>query len=121
MVPGGQLELSGERFAAVYRLAGDEDEARRRAEAITVEQTIEFPADLVAPGDIHDHVLGRIESFEPADGGWEAVISYAVEVAGTELTQFVNVVFGNISLIPGIRLTGLKPTGIQPSTWLPIS
>ena len=108
-VPGGSLELSGERFAAVYRLAGAEAEARRRAREITVEQTIEFPAELVAPGAIHDHVLGRIESFGPAAGdGWEATISYAVEVAGTELTQLINVVFGNVSLIPGIRLERLE-------------
>jgi ribulose-bisphosphate carboxylase large chain len=32
------------------------------------------------------------------------VIGYPVEVAGQELTQFVNVLYGNISLQPGIRL-----------------
>ncbi len=117
MVPGGSLELSGERFAAVYRIAGDESEARQRARAICVEQTIEFPAELVAPGDIHDHVLGRVESFRPTGGApetptrdtaWEATISYAVEVAGGELTQLVNVVFGNVSLTPGVRLERLE-------------
>ncbi len=109
MVPGGSLELSGERFAAVYRIAGDESQARRRAREITVEQTIEFPAELVAPGAIHDHVLGRVESFGPAAGGaWEATISYAVEIAGGELTQLINVVFGNVSLIPGVRLERLE-------------
>lgn len=110
MVPGGKLELSGERFLVHYRLAGDEEEARQRAQAITVEQTIEFPADLVAPGDIRDFILGHIETFEPSTEGegWDAAISYAVEVAGAELTQLVNVVFGNISLIPGIRLERLE-------------
>ncbi len=107
----GTIErFSGERFIAVYRLAGPEAEARQRARQITVEQTIEFPAELVATGDIHDHVLGRIESFGPAvaGGGWEVAISYAVEVAGPELTQLINVVFGNVSLIPGIRLERLE-------------
>ncbi len=111
MVPGGSLELSGERFAAVYRITGDESQARQRAREITVEQTIEFPAELVAPGAIHDHVLGRIESFQPAGApgrGWEATISYALEVAGGELTQLINVVFGNVSLVPGIRLERLE-------------
>ncbi len=55
MVPGGSVELSGERFAAVYRIAGEEAEALQRARESTVEQTIEFPAELVAPGAIHDH------------------------------------------------------------------
>lgn len=110
MVPGGSLELSGERFTAVYRIAGDESGARRLAREITVEQTIEFPAELVAAGDIHDHVLGRIERFQPAAAadGWETAISYAVEIAGAELTQLVNVVFGNVSLIPGVRLQRLE-------------
>ncbi len=116
MVLGGSLQLSGERFAVRYRLAGSEAEARQRAREITVEQTIEFPVELVAPGDIHDHVLGRIERFQPAatGEGWEVVVSYAVEIAGTELTQLVNVVFGNISLIPGIRLERLE---LSPSLW----
>ena len=108
MVPGGSLKLSGERFAAVYRIAGGEAEARQRARAITVEQTIEFPAELVAPGDIRDHVVGRSEDFRQVEGGWEVTISYAVEIAGGELTQLINVVFGNVSLTPGVRLECLE-------------
>ncbi len=119
MVPGGSRSLSGERFAVVYRIAGEESQARQRAREICVEQTIEFPAELIAAGAIHDHVLGRIESFGPAADvtpeacprhadGWEVTISYAVEVAGSELTQLINVVFGNVSLIPGIRLERLE-------------
>ena len=109
MIPGGFLDLSGERFAAVYRLCGSEDEARAQARNVCVEQTIEFPADLVGPGDIRDHIVGRVESFkELKPRCWEVTISYAVEVVGAELTQLVNVVFGNVSLMPGIRLERLE-------------
>lgn len=109
MIPGGRLELSGERFSAVYHLHGDESEVRARARDISVEQTIEFPADLVEPGDIHDHVVGRVESVvELGPRRFEVTISYAVEVASAELTQLVNVVFGNVSLLPGIRLERLE-------------
>jgi len=38
---------------------------------------------------------------------FEAVISYAVETAGGELTQLLNVIFGNISIKPGIRVDRL--------------
>jgi ribulose-bisphosphate carboxylase large chain len=103
------IDLSGERFRVVYRLQGSEAEARAKAEDICVEQTIEFPAELVKGGDIRDHILGRIESFQAVEpGAWEAVISFAIEITGYELTQLLNVVFGNTSLKPGIRVERLE-------------
>ncbi len=106
-----KLELSGERFSVVYSLEGDESTARAQAEDICVEQTIEFPADLVTSGDIREHLFGRIESFEPSAniaGRWETTISYAVETTGFELTQLLNVVFGNFSLKPRVRVERLE-------------
>ncbi|MCI0397196.1 MAG: RuBisCO large subunit C-terminal-like domain-containing protein [Chloroflexi bacterium] len=109
MLPPVALNLSGERFRVVYRLAGGEAEAYARAQGICVEQTIEFPAELAPPGDIHDHIVGRLEAFRPLDAAHcEAVISYAVETAGLELTQLTNVIFGNASLQPGIRVERLE-------------
>src|SRR5690606_2754524 len=47
------------------------------------------------------------------EGGFEATISYAVETTGCELTQFLNVVFGNSSIKPGIRVERLDlPPGL---------
>jgi ribulose-bisphosphate carboxylase large chain len=100
--------FSSERFSVTYRLFGNEKEARAKAENICVEQTVEFPADEVPDGIIRDHVFGRIESFDAWDvESFKAVISYAVEIAAGELTQFLNVVFGNSSIKPGIRVEHL--------------
>jgi ribulose-bisphosphate carboxylase large chain len=89
-------------------LFGNEKEARTKAEDICIEQTVEFPADEVPEGVIRDHVFGRIESFERADGAsYHAVISFANEIAANELSQFLNVVFGNSSIKPGIRVENL--------------
>jgi ribulose-bisphosphate carboxylase large chain len=100
--------FSSERFSVTYRLFGNEKESRAKAESICIEQTVEFPADEVPPGIIRDHVFGRIESFESWDAeSFKAVISYAVEIAAGELTQFLNVVFGNSSIKPGIRVEHL--------------
>jgi ribulose-bisphosphate carboxylase large chain len=97
--------LSGERFRVVYHLTGSEGAARAKAEDIIIEQTVEFPAELAPQGDIRDHIFGRIENFRTLSAGrYEAVISYANETAGSDLVQFLNVVFGNISIKPGIRL-----------------
>lgn len=103
-----QLPLSGERFDVIYRLTGSEAEAYAKAQEIGIEQTIEFPADLVTGGDIRAHLLGRIESFDPApEGGFAATVSYAAETSGFELPQLLNVVFGNSSIKPGIRVERL--------------
>lgn len=108
------LALSGERFTVVYRLTGDEATALAKAQAICVEQTIEFPAELVTGGDIRDHILGRIEDLGQLDANhYQAAISYAVETSGFELTQLVNVMLGNSSLQPGIRVERLElPAGL---------
>ncbi len=100
--------FSNERFSVTYRLYGTGKDARARAGDICIEQTVEFPADEVPEGVIRNHVFGRIESFEPEDGeSFRAVVSFAIEIAAGELTQFLNVVFGNSSIKPGIRVEHL--------------
>ena len=109
MIPAKSLRVSGVRFIATYAITGPHDAARGRAEGIAVEQTIEFPADLVADDDIRRHVIGRIESVEVAGAALSHVrISYALETTGGELPQLLNVLFGNCSLYPGVRLVGLE-------------
>jgi len=107
------LGLCGERFAATYRLCCRPEEAEARARAIAVEQTIEFPAELVREAAIRDQIIGRVGDIRVLDPGHaEVVIDYAVECAGSELTQLLNVLFGNVSLQPGVRLVdiALSPT-----------
>ena len=100
--------FSGERFSVTYRISGSEGDARAKAEHICIEQTIEFPADEVPDGAIREHVFGRLELFEPWGGeSFKAIISYAVEIAAGELTQLLNVIFGNSSIKPGIRVEHL--------------
>ena len=114
--PVGGLELSGDRFYVLYRVKGNRDETELIAQDICVEQTIEFPADLIAADDdIRNHVLGKVESIEEidsfeeinsaADGGlWDVTISFAVETTGFTLPQLINVLFGNISIKQNIRV-----------------
>jgi ribulose-bisphosphate carboxylase large chain len=106
----GGLAISGERFIVVYRLAGTEEEARRVAGDICVEQTVEFPEDLIEPGPIRDAVMGKLLSLRTleGEGACEAVISFAAEITGFELTQLLNVVYGNISIKRGIRVERIE-------------
>jgi len=100
--------LSGRRFSVVYGIRGNREAARQKAEDICYEQTVEFPDDLTPPGDIEDYIVGKIEDFEGlGEGYFRTVISYAVETAGRDIVQFLNVVFGNISIKPGIKVERL--------------
>jgi len=103
------LQLSGERFRIIYRLGGTEEEARARARDICLEQTVEFPDELVPTGPIRDHIIGRLEYFETrGEGVHQAAISFPVETTGDDLSQLLNVVMGNISLKPSIRADNLE-------------
>ncbi len=109
MIPDTFLNLSGERFHVIYKLTGDEATARAKADDICIEQTIEFPAELIGNDDIRGQIFGRVESLTRLDDAhFEAAISYAVETSGFELTQLLNVIFGNSSIKPGIRVERLE-------------
>lgn len=110
MLDAPQLDLSGERFVVRYGLAArDRAEAEQMAKSLCVEQTVEFPLDLIASGPIREQVVGEIaELGEAGQGGFYARITYPVEAAGDELTQLLNVVFGNSGLKPGIVVQALE-------------
>lgn len=106
---GKDLEVSGERFWVSYRLdASSEEEANARAREIAVEQTVEFPEDLIPPGAIVDHIIGKVHQIEKdAEGFFVAKLSYAVEVTGGDITALLNVIFGNSSMKKGLRVEGV--------------
>jgi ribulose-bisphosphate carboxylase large chain len=100
--------LSGERFRVAYLLSGDERQALAAAKDICFEQTVEFPEDLLAPGLIREAIVGRVERFEAAGPEkYRAVVSFAVETAQADIVQLLNVVYGNISIKPNIRVERL--------------
>jgi ribulose-bisphosphate carboxylase large chain len=108
MLEPTDIVVSGERFEATYRVDAVGANARQLAEYITTEQTIEFPPELVPEDGIRGHVFGRVESVLEDSAHSIVRISYAVEVAGGTLPQLLNVLFGNISLTPGVRLESVQ-------------
>lgn len=101
--------VSGERFTVTYILSGEKEDALAAAEDICIEQTVEFPPELIKDRFIRENIFGRVESFsEIEEMKFRADISFAVETSASELTQFLNVMFGNISLKPGIRISDIK-------------
>jgi ribulose-bisphosphate carboxylase large chain len=81
-----------------YRVSGADPATV--AEAIRVEQTVEFPLDLT-PGWIAREVVGSITNVT-AD---EVTIAFDAKTAGGGIGQLLNLIWGNVSLFPGVRLT----------------
>ncbi len=103
-----KLITSGDRFTVEYSISGSATKAYTIAKDICLEQTVEFPGELV-PDEITKKIVGKIKSFDLRDDGRHTtVISYPIETAGTEFLQLLNVVFGNISIIPGIRVEDIN-------------
>lgn len=103
--------MSDNRFRVTYRiLAPSTEEARERAEAIALEQTVEVPADVVPEGPIRERIVGQVESLKAfSQDASHVVISYDPDSVGHEVVQLANVMFGNSSLQAGIRVTGFDP------------
>lgn len=103
------LKLPVERFNVIYKIFGTKQEAYAKALDICLEQTVEFPGELVPEGIIKDNIVGKIETFEEIkENTFQANISYPVDAAAGEFTQLLNVIFGNISIKPDIRVEKLK-------------
>lgn len=100
-----ELNLSGERFTVEYSLFGTREYVEQAAFAIIVEDTIEFPFELLPEGEIKEHIVGKIEEItEVGENHFKAVISYAIEITSYTIAQLLNVVLGNISLMPNIKV-----------------
>ena len=95
-----------DRILITYSIVGEH--AKEIADAIRVEQSIEFPIEL-ASARIQRDVVGQIESLSsPVNNKTEVVISYDQRVVGGELPQLLNVLWGNVSLIPGVGVTDIS-------------
>lgn len=115
------------RIVAVYELRGAAaDEAPGLARRIAYEQTVELPPALVTDPDVCERVLGRVEAVRPAAGPappepdgdagaggdaspvHRATVSYSAALADGQLSQLLNLLYGNVSLYPGVRLVDVS-------------
>jgi ribulose-bisphosphate carboxylase large chain len=92
---------------ATYHLGCDtKADATAQARDIAREQTVEVPED-TAP-QVEARLVGRIESLEPEGGRrWRVVIAYDPVIVGGDVTALFNLLFGNISMKPAVRLIDL--------------
>ncbi len=89
-----------DRVLITYAISGHDPAGT--AEAIRVEQTIEFPLDL-APAWIQQEVVGSVVE----TNGSDVTIAYAPGVVGGDVVQFLNLLWGNVSLFTGVRVVDI--------------
>jgi ribulose-bisphosphate carboxylase large chain len=74
------------------------------AEALRVEQSIEFPNEL-APEWIQSNVVGQVLHVgETVGEATELSISYNPHTTGGEMPALLNVLWGNASMLPGVKV-----------------
>ncbi|HEV8629471.1 MAG TPA: RuBisCO large subunit C-terminal-like domain-containing protein [Thermoanaerobaculia bacterium] len=105
MSPETPAATPDDRLVVTYELVCDHDQdAFARARDIAFEQTVELPAACV-PAALQRAVVGHLEGMERlGKRRWRATISYAAEIVGGEVPQLLNVLFGNVSLLAGVRV-----------------
>ena len=101
----------GDRIVATYDLHDTARSPHALAAAIALEQTVEVPQALVDAAGLPPGVVGEIEGIDigaGARGAARARLSYdtsVVEAGG--VPALINLVFGNVSMMPGVRLVDL--------------
>lgn len=92
------------RFIITYRIAaGSEDDAALFAEKIGTEQSVEMPLEAV-PKSGKPSLPDIIEIMQAEENLWDTTLSYPKTLFDGDITQLINILFGNISMLHNIKL-----------------
>jgi S-methyl-5-thioribulose 1-phosphate isomerase len=105
-----------DRILATYRITAGESESRVRAEALAAEQSVEMPVSAIGDERIVREIVATVEELRPHAGEFEVVLGIAPATTGNEVSQLMNMLFGNCSLQPEIELVDVAfPPGYEES------
>lgn len=97
---------------ATYRVKADAVNAAKLARFIAYEQTVELPEALVTDPHVLAQVVGQVIDIAPdpidPSAHQRVRIAYNADLASRQLSQLLNLVFGNVSLLPKVRLVDLE-------------
>ncbi len=110
-----------ERFVVTYRVTPDDARPiEAHAKDICIEETVEIPEDAVPASHWDAGIVGVIENiterprdFTDMPRDYDVRISYRVDITNNQISNFVNVLFGNISIRRGIKIVDLALTESQ--------
>ena len=103
------LQFSGERFSVEYRLHGSASDARRRADLLCIDQTVEAADHVIPSGAIRDQLLGRVIQLEAlTPESHRAVVSFPIELLDGTMSALLHMIIGMAGLQGQIRVTDLS-------------
>ncbi|MDR8391263.1 RuBisCO large subunit C-terminal-like domain-containing protein [Aliifodinibius sp. S!AR15-10] len=93
-------------FTLTYRVRlEDEEQINEKVENICLEQSVELPLQVLSES-LADKIVGQETAREQIDERtYRVKIGWPTENIGREIANFINIMYGNISLQPGIRIT----------------
>lgn len=97
-----------ERLIAVYEVPGPAAEAEKTARAIAFEETVEVPFEFPLSSRIREEIVGRVGALTPLGSRFRVEIDFPAALAGGRLGALLNLVFGNASIWPGVRLIDIR-------------
>lgn len=97
-----------DRLIAVYEVPGPAAEAEKTARAIAYEETVEVPFEFPLPGRIREDIVGRVGALTSSGSKFRVEIDFPAALAGGRIGALLNLVFGNASIWPGVRLVDVK-------------
>lgn len=100
---------SADTFSIRYEFTADSySDAKRTAGDIALEQTSELPLDAVPAG--LRYLIGTPAFLEQiTENRYSSTVVYESGVVGHDILQFLNVMFGNVSIKPNIKITHINP------------
>ena len=104
-------ETSSDRIVATYDLHDTGRSPEALAAAIALEQTVEVPQAIVDASGLPPGTVGEVESIDVGAGvagAARASLSFDTSVVDAGgVPALINLVFGNVSMMPGVRLVDL--------------
>jgi ribulose-bisphosphate carboxylase large chain len=96
---------SADTFSVQYEFSADSiSDAEQIADDIALEQTAELPLEAVPP-ELR-YLIGKPTHLSQlSDHRFSCSVIYSAEVVGNDILQFLNVMFGNVSIKPNIKIT----------------
>ncbi len=96
-----------DKIIADYIVRAGGAEIERIAREIAFEQTVEVPETLITSDTILENIVGQVVNIQPADNTasrFRVSIAFNAELANGQISQLLNLLFGNISIKNNIKL-----------------
>jgi len=91
-----------------------QEQIHEKIEGICLEQSAELPRGVLTD-EIQQKVVGKPTRKEQiGDHTYEVTIAWPCADVGDDIAQFLNILYGNISLQPGIKITGSEWSALYP-------